>query len=802
MNIMIDGSKANPANHMRYRGLGMVSANNSSRLLLDYKAEHPDVYEEILKKLFGSEGIGITHLKLEMGSDINSSSGTEPAVKRSPQEPANVTRGMGYQLAADAKRINPELTLDMLPWSEPLWVTNADDVYAARYQWYQETLHAAYQTYGLRFDYVSAVQNERGFDPEWIKYLSSRLKSETDCPYSYADIRIVAGDEVGTWQIADAMLADPELMQAIDVVGSHYTSWATDNAKKLATEYGKELWFSEGSSPMSYPQGVFRYDSTGSGISDVNGLLDIANRLITMYSGGYMTLYQYQPAVAAYYDGVQYCCKQLISACDPWSGFYTLDNGFYMALHFSQFLKKGWTFIDSACFGDGKAGGDGHAVIDAVYSCMTAADPETGDYSMVITNTTDHPISYEVTVCKLQKAGTPVSVWETRGPDGGSYDEHYFRKIGTVVPTKNGNQWTYTVTVKPASLITVSTIQKEEEAYARVQTDERPLLLLPYFDDYEYADQPEDYLSDRGNAPRYTTDAGGAFEIKRQNGIAAVVQIITAETKAKEWGWTPAPITHFGDDRWFHYRVSADVKLAKTDHPEQNYAGIGLRYSLACAGFSGYWIQLFETGSWNLMKNNHPLCSGHRKRSCSEWIHLEIEACENTVRATIDGETAAEYTCSGESLLGAGRAAYFSSYDQNSFTRFSAQPIAGIDPYIRRFDDTDALAQYSGSWAHETMSSFQNYKRTCSTGSPGAKITLSFCGTGLAAAGKTKSAVLSVKIDGTETDSDYLVPETHDREISYVKYHLTQGQHTVELTVKSGDYTLDSFEIFGADSNP
>ena len=39
-----------------------------------------------------------------MGSDINSSSGTEPAVKRTPDEPADVTRGAGYQLAADANK--------------------------------------------------------------------------------------------------------------------------------------------------------------------------------------------------------------------------------------------------------------------------------------------------------------------------------------------------------------------------------------------------------------------------------------------------------------------------------------------------------------------------------------------------------------------------------------------------------------------------------------------------------------------------------------------------------------------------
>ena len=43
-NIIIDGTTANLKENMRYRGAGMVSGNNSSRLLLDYKAEDPEAY--------------------------------------------------------------------------------------------------------------------------------------------------------------------------------------------------------------------------------------------------------------------------------------------------------------------------------------------------------------------------------------------------------------------------------------------------------------------------------------------------------------------------------------------------------------------------------------------------------------------------------------------------------------------------------------------------------------------------------------------------------------------------------------
>lgn len=101
---LIDGARDNTAENMLYRGSGMVTGNNTSRLLLDYKAQNPKAYNEILEYIFGDKGLCVNHLKIEMGSDINSSSGTEPAVMRYEDEKADVTRGAGYQLAADAKK--------------------------------------------------------------------------------------------------------------------------------------------------------------------------------------------------------------------------------------------------------------------------------------------------------------------------------------------------------------------------------------------------------------------------------------------------------------------------------------------------------------------------------------------------------------------------------------------------------------------------------------------------------------------------------------------------------------------------
>lgn len=799
--IVIDGDKANTKENMLYRGAGMVSGNNSSRLLMDYKTENPEKYQEILEYLFGENGIGITHLKLEMGSDINSSSGTEPSVKRDEDEDADVTRGAGYMLAADAKKINPDLTLDMLWWSEPKWVSDAEDVYAARYKWYKETLDAAYETYGLEFDYVSVTQNEKRCDVEWIKYLAKHLDEETDCPYDYSKIKLVGGEEVCTWNFARRMLKDEELMEAIDVVGSHYTSTSTADAQQLANEYGKELWFSEASSSMEYAQGSYRYDESGSGMANINGILDIANRIIGMYPNGKMTLYEYQPVISSYYDGVTYCQKQLISAQDPWSGYYMLDSGFYMSLHFSQFIKKGWAFVEDASYSDGVAGGDGHAIVDAVYSYMTATDLETDDYSTVITNTTAEPIVYQFTVENLDKASSQVGVWETKGPDDGEYDENYFKLRETITPTEKDGAYTYSVTVEPYSLVTVSTVTPDKTEYENMDEDERTVLSLPYSDDFEYSDYAEDYLASRGYAPRYTTDEGGAFEVVQKDGNNVLMQKITPETKAKEWGWTPDPTTNFGDDRWYNYAISSDVIFDQTaEDASTNYVGVGLRYNLACNAQSGYWVQLYQNGYWQLFANNVSKSSGSLDNFDSTATHkIKVSAEYNKICAYIDDELVCEYVSENEATIGAGRASLFSSYNQNCYDNIEITPIENVDTYITRYDNTDACFSYEGTWSHNTMSSFKNLKRTISTGEENAVVTIEFDGTGVAVTGQTtEGAVIIPTVDGVEQASQ-TVCKTDSRGVSYQISGLEKGHHTVSLKISSGTYSVDGMEVIGGE---
>lgn len=777
------------AENKRYRGFGMISGNNSSRLLLDYKAQHPEHYNEILELVFGKSHLAVNHLKIEMGSDINSSSGTEPCIMRSEAEEPDITRGAGYILAHDAKKINPELTLDMLFWSEPRWVTDSEDVFGARYRWYRETLVAAYKKYGIKFDYVSVNRNERAIETDWIKYCAKRLKSDHDAPYDFSEIKIVAADEEGSWNICDLMADDSELREAVDVIGSHYTSHSTQNTRLLFDEYGKEVWFSEGSPPMNYSKGASRFD--GNGLSGINGALDIANRIIAMYPCGCMSLYEFQPVVSAYYDGVTYGHKQLIDACEPWSGYYRLESGYYAALHFSRFIKKDWAFIDGACVCDGEKGGDGHAIVNAVHSCLTAFDPKTEDYSAVICNSTDKRLTYSFTVSGLEKAAASVYVWETKGNPKGRFDKNYFYLKKLETPVEKDGKYCFNITLAPFSLVTVSTLDIEASIYGLLQSKVLP---LPYCDDFSYYDKERSFLAERGNAPLYTTDQGGAFEVTKVQGKHVLMQMITPDIKAEEWGYTPLPTTNFGDDRWFNYSVSADVTLCESEKPQENYAGIGLRFNQACKETSGYSLRIYESGQFKFLRNKETVKEGTVNAAAGKARKLKIAAKNGNILCYADGKQLCGFN--DENPLCGGRAAFYSSYNRNSFENLEITPADGAFTYIRRYDDTDKEFSYVGDWEHKLMSSFTDYKRTVSVGKKVAKVTFCFKGEAFGIFGENKTeAVISLKVDGEYIFKKKTVSSSKSREMLCYVNKLKKCRHTAEIAVLSGELCVDGGEV-------
>lgn len=800
--VTIDGNTVNTDEGTVWRGLGVVTGNNSSRLLMDYKTQNPDAYWEIMDLLFKPGlGAGLSHVKIEFGTDVNSSSGTEPSIMRYADEKADVTRGAGFMFAADALSINPDITVDLLRWGEPKWVTDAfsescEAGFKARYKWYKAAIDGAYDTYGIKFTHISADGNEpEQIDTDWIIYFSDRLKNETDERYDYSKIKIVASDEVGSWKIADEMMKNEELRNAVDILGEHYNTHASGNAKILNKTYGKEIWYTEGISSTNIAK--LAVQSSGSGINGTNGALDVCNRIINGYYNGRMTMYEYQPAVAAYYSGAKFFPKSLINAQTPWSGCYEADSGIWTSAHFTHFIKNGWRFIDSACYGDGK---ENHAISETTDNYMTVTDTETGDYSIIICNDSDEQRNYIFTLENMEMADTPITIWETRGPDEGQdYDDNYFKNIGTFRPVKSDGKYEYSVEVKPYSIVTVTTLDKTADTSVYKCRYEDVPLDINYSDDFEYSDE---FLAARGNAPLYTTDQGGAFEVAETDGNKVLMQIINSDCKPTDWRYrqTPNPITSLGDDRWANYSAEISFKLA--DNSSDNYVSFGVRYLTAeldsWSAENGYSLRVYPSGYYELKKNAEAVQKGNTQGfDPSVWHTVKITASGNHISAELDGSEIASYD-DESGYAHSGRVSIGSGLYNNIFDDLKISPLDGFKPTITRVDDHDPSVVYNGEWDRTVPDDYIHFNRTRSKADITEEDTaeksmgFSFNGDHFALIGKTPACGFDVYLDGELLRS--AETEGVKARQCFFSADVPQGSHSVKVIVTSGRFAVDVIE--------
>lgn len=801
MEIIADGTQANENPAASYRGFGCVTGNNSSRLLLDYKVEHPHAYEEIMRLLFEKNyGAGLTHIKIELGADINSSSGTEPCSKRSANEPADVTRGAGFQFAADAKAINPDITVDMLRWGEPGWVTKAFSIsqehgLSARYRWYKETLDAAYAVYGLKFDYISADQNETDTpDEAWILYLRYRLDHETNAPYDYSKIKIIASDEVGTRNIAEQMVDNSALRNAVDVIGLHYTTYGDSYTNLLNEAYGKEIWYSEGIAPCNVPELTVQADE--SGLTGKNGTIDVANRIINSYYNGKMVMYEFQPAVASYYDGSCYSPKQLIRAWEPWSGHFVIDIGFWMALHFSRFSQKGWMYVNGACYGDGD---EDHAITNTSHNFMTLTAPDRSELSMIFTNESPEVRTYAVQVKDMGFEPTTFNTIITRGPNSRqAYDANWFQ-TGKKIRASRNHKDVFLIKVPPKSIMTVTTLDTSwvngVNSFPALQPPKAARLPLPYHDDLDYTTEE---IRVRGCAPRYMTDQGGAFELVETEEGYAICQKITPQIMPTNWRFrgTPQPLTCFGDDKWHSYSMEVQVKLANLD--EHNYAGIGIRYNSAVtceySSMCGYSGRLYGDGSWKLMDMENVAAEGILQHiDPKQWNRLKLIIIGNSIFFFIDGNLLTKYT--PQNMINSGRASLCSEFAWNMFRDIRIDPISIQQPYVRRIDCFGDGVLYNENWEINAMESYQFYNRTSMEAKQGAEFSCNFEGTGIAVIGTAIHAEFTVLVDGHTLYDNFFVAECLPRQACLVIDSLPEGAHNMRVFVKSGSFKLDVLEV-------
>ena len=176
------------------RGVGTVSTEKNTALLMDYREETPDQYWEIMELLFGAEGAQLTQITV--------SAEKEPA-------PCQLL------FAKDALSINPELPI-------ALYLDGGAD--------FKGVIDKAQKDYGIEFDYAGASGASSG----------EILSLSIDLP---DDVKRTARLDKESGDIPSEMLSSSALMEAVDAVDIRGNgAYSAQEVRALSEQYGKEIW--------------------------------------------------------------------------------------------------------------------------------------------------------------------------------------------------------------------------------------------------------------------------------------------------------------------------------------------------------------------------------------------------------------------------------------------------------------------------------------------------------------------------------------------------------------------------------
>jgi len=609
-----------------FEGIGAVSAGASSRNLVDYpEKQRSEVLDFLFKPKFGA---GFQHLKVEIGSGENSTCGSEPSHAITRMELLDPKpRGYEFWLMSEARKRNPKIMLDCLPWAYPAWVGNRFSKKSA--EWIVAFLEVARKYYGLEMDWVSAAQNEMGTDLNWIaNYLRPILDA-----HGFSKVKLQAPDDDSEyWQIFNELEKHPEFNHLIDAVGYHYVDgrepWEIDqkagrDATPKAKESGKQLWASEEWSQSGQEWGG-------------KGALYLARLMNKLYTRDRITKFEIWCPFDGIYNQIIWGNTGVMQADSPWDGHYTVWPAVWAVAHTTQFAEPGWIYMDSACGQFDSSTWRG--------SHVAMRNPKTGDWSVIMVTGEKQKVT--LNIGPGLKTG-PVYLWK-------STEKEQFIRQKPLRLIKNSIE----LELEPNSIYTLTSNSGQTKGSFGTPPDRKP---FPYpfkenFDSYSY-----------GETPRYFSDQKGTFETcQSPRGGICLAQIVPKQGILWYDNWLLKPHSLFGDENWQDYAIEADVLIAGGD------VEIGGRYAeRSKLGFR--WI-LTSDGRWQLNWQYTTLASGQIVNfKPAEWHHLRLEMNEDQITGFVDNKKMT--TVSDKSGL-KGMAFIACTYDKNMFDNIHVEPLA------------------------------------------------------------------------------------------------------------------------------
>eukprot|EP00041_Stephanoeca_diplocostata_P026891 m.733057 g.733057 ORF g.733057 m.733057 type:complete len:1032 (+) comp23069_c0_seq3:161-3256(+) len=521
--LHIDGNAAGPS----YDGHGLLSAGASSRLLIDYpEPQRSQILDYLFKPSFGAS---LHVLKVEIGGDIQSTSGTEQSHMHS-RDDLSCTRGYEGWLLKEAKLRNPGIKTWGLSWGVPGWIGNgsyfSDDNVMYQTKWV-ECMHSAYN---ISVDYVG-IWNERPYGPPSY---TVALRQSLDAA-GFASTKIVLPDGhidatlVGLLDPTSSTY-DPHFSDAVYAVGQHGCGHRWDGNGSFPQQ---KFWCTESEVSNGWPAAM------GWGGTINRNFVQVNQTATTSWS-----LIWSVPSVVGPYQG-----RGAMLAAEPWSGHYRVDGTIWMYAHWTQFTEIGWKILAVATGGSG-------VFDDGGGTYCTIVSPDRKDVSVVLDRLhTSIDAHVTLRLSNILTGTRSLDVWSTT-PDAP------FAHVGTVTPGPDGR---YDLTLYGNTIYTVSSVSTATHGnYSDVPLSSP--MPLPYHDDF-------DAYATNDTLPKFFADQGGAFSVvhdatttharrsRRSSTGGALVQMMPASAGANAWVHDPDPATLIGDASWSNVTVRVSAML-------------------------------------------------------------------------------------------------------------------------------------------------------------------------------------------------------------------------------------------------
>ena len=255
--VTIDGASSGRV----FDGVGAVSGGGgNSRLLIDYpEPQRGQILDYLFKPNYGAS---LQILKVEIGGDTNSTSGSEPSIAHSRGD-LDCTAGYEWWIMEQAKARNPNMKFAGLAWGAPGWIGNGTFLSNDMIDYYLTWLGCAKQ-HNLTIDYLTPTQNEKQWDVNFTINVRNALNSN-----GYSSVKLIIPDLYpGAWAGADQMASNATFRNAVDVLSGHYpcgylSAQSDCSVPANVSSSGKTLWASENGSPFS---SILQPNSSGSEI--------------------------------------------------------------------------------------------------------------------------------------------------------------------------------------------------------------------------------------------------------------------------------------------------------------------------------------------------------------------------------------------------------------------------------------------------------------------------------------------------------------------------------------------------------